>query len=97
MRNDKPYSDGLVNRERTAPPPDRTPARRAGAFQIEQAPFSGRARRVGVPSPLLCIVVLTALSVAFGWADAGLLRAVGDMGTLPDAFPGFLFPDVPWN
>jgi len=48
-----------------------------------------------VPSPLVCIVVLTGLSVWFGWGDTDLLRTVGDMGTLPSSVPAFLFPDVP--
>ncbi|NQW04351.1 MAG: SulP family inorganic anion transporter [Acidobacteria bacterium] len=44
-----------------------------------------------VPSPLICIVVLTAISVL-----AGLdIRTVGDMGALPDSLPIFLAPDVP--
>jgi SulP family sulfate permease len=46
-----------------------------------------------VPSPLVCIVVLTVISL-FIHAD---LRTVGDMGQLPDAFPTFLIPDVPFN
>ncbi|WP_433925271.1 SulP family inorganic anion transporter [Stenotrophomonas nematodicola] len=44
-----------------------------------------------VPSPLVAIVVLTALSIGFGWE----VRTVGDMGALPDSLPTFLFPDVP--
>ncbi len=46
-----------------------------------------------VPSPLVCIVVLTLISV-FAGMD---LRTVGDMGQLPSALPKFLLPDVPWN
>ncbi|WP_207455379.1 SulP family inorganic anion transporter [Azospirillum sp. SYSU D00513] len=46
-----------------------------------------------VPSPLVCIVVLTALSLAFGLD----LRTVGDMGELPSTLPVFLIPDVPLN
>ena len=46
-----------------------------------------------VPSPLVCIVVLTAIAVGFGLD----IRSVGDMGELPDSLPVFLFPDVPWN
>jgi SulP family sulfate permease len=46
-----------------------------------------------VPSPLVCIVVLTALSLALGLD----IRSVGDMGELPDSLPVFLLPDVPWN
>ncbi len=46
-----------------------------------------------VPSPLVCIVVLTAISMLTGLE----LRTVGDMGELPDHFPVFLFPDIPLN
>jgi SulP family sulfate permease len=46
-----------------------------------------------VPSPLVTIVVLTALTLAFGWD----VRSVGDMGALPDTLPVFLLPDVPWT
>ncbi|MGB1220091.1 MAG: SulP family inorganic anion transporter, partial [Alcanivoracaceae bacterium] len=46
-----------------------------------------------VPSPLVCIVVLTALSLALGLD----IRTVGDMGELPDALPMFLIPDIPLN
>jgi SulP family sulfate permease len=38
-----------------------------------------------VPSPLVCIVVLTGVSMTLGW-DA-TLRTVGDMGELPSTFP----------
>ncbi len=48
-----------------------------------------------VPSPLVCIVVLTGLSMWFGWGDNDLLRTVGDMGTLPSALPAFSLPDIP--
>jgi SulP family sulfate permease len=44
-----------------------------------------------VPSPLVAIVVLTALSIGLHWE----VRTVGDMGALPDSLPTFLFPDVP--
>jgi SulP family sulfate permease len=44
-----------------------------------------------VPSPLVTIVVLTALVLAFGWD----VRTVGDMGALPDTLPVFLIPDIP--
>jgi SulP family sulfate permease len=50
-----------------------------------------------VPSPLICILVLTGLSMWFGWGDNDLLRTVGDMGTLPSAFPVFALPDIPLN
>jgi sulfate permease, SulP family len=44
-----------------------------------------------IPSPLICIVVLTALSMVLGLN----VRTVGDMGALPDSLPVFLWPDVP--
>ncbi len=44
-----------------------------------------------VPSPLVCIVVLTLVSVFAGME----LRTVGDMGQLPSTLPVFLLPDVP--
>ncbi|MCV2863374.1 SulP family inorganic anion transporter [Albidovulum sediminicola] len=44
-----------------------------------------------IPSPLVNIVVLTALTMAFGWD----VRTVGDMGELPDALPVFLVPQIP--
>ncbi|TGD66244.1 SulP family inorganic anion transporter [Tabrizicola sp. WMC-M-20] len=46
-----------------------------------------------IPSPLVTIVVLTALTFAFGWD----VRTVGDMGALPDTLPVFLIPDIPLN
>lgn len=44
-----------------------------------------------IPSPLVCIVVLTALSMVLGLD----VRTVGDMGALPDSLPVFLLPEVP--
>ena len=44
-----------------------------------------------IPSPLICILVLTAISIGFGFD----LRTVGDMGELPSTLPIFLLPDVP--
>ncbi|WIX33654.1 SulP family inorganic anion transporter [Salinicola sp. JS01] len=46
-----------------------------------------------LPSPLVCIVVLTAVYM-FSGMD---IRTVGDMGQLPDSLPVFLLPDVPLN
>ena len=46
-----------------------------------------------VPSPLVAIVVLTAVAI-FLELD---IRSVGDMGQLPDSLPIFLLPDVPLN
>ncbi|MET0263196.1 MAG: SulP family inorganic anion transporter [Rariglobus sp.] len=48
-----------------------------------------------VPSPLICIIVLTGLSMWFGWAHSGFLRTVGDMGQLPSALPSFSLPSLP--
>ena len=44
-----------------------------------------------IPSPLVCIVVLTAIAMYFGMD----IRNVGDMGQLPDTLPIFLWPEVP--
>ncbi|MCY0095641.1 SulP family inorganic anion transporter [Hoeflea ulvae] len=44
-----------------------------------------------VPSPLVTIIVLTAVTLFFGFD----LRTVGDMGALPDTLPIFLIPDIP--
>jgi SulP family sulfate permease len=46
-----------------------------------------------VPSPLICIIALTAISVFLGLD----LRTVGDMGELPSTLPIFLIPDIPLN
>ncbi|CVB05470.1 Putative sulfate transporter ychM [Serratia marcescens] len=44
-----------------------------------------------IPSPLICIVVLTGISM---WLHLDV-RTVGDMGKLPDSLPVFLIPNVP--
>ena len=46
-----------------------------------------------IPSPLVCIVVLTAVYMISGME----IRSVGDMDELPDTLPMFLWPDVPLN
>ena len=46
-----------------------------------------------VPSPLICIIGLTAITMAFGLE----LRTVGDMGELPSTLPVFLLPQIPLN
>ncbi|PKO87280.1 MAG: sodium-independent anion transporter [Betaproteobacteria bacterium HGW-Betaproteobacteria-12] len=46
-----------------------------------------------IPSPLVTIVVLTAVAIALDLD----IRTVGDMGALPDSLPVFLLPDVPLN
>ena len=44
-----------------------------------------------IPSPLICIVGLTAVALYMGLD----IRNVGDMGELPDTLPMFLLPDIP--
>ncbi len=44
-----------------------------------------------VPSPLICIIVLTALSIGLDLD----VRTVDDMGQLPATLPVFLLPDIP--
>jgi SulP family sulfate permease len=44
-----------------------------------------------IPSPLVCILSLTAFSLFVGLD----IRTVGDMGELPDTLPIFLWPDLP--
>ena len=44
-----------------------------------------------VPSPLVAIVIITAVAIYFGFD----VRTVGDMGELPSDLPMFLIPDVP--
>jgi len=44
-----------------------------------------------VPSPLVCIIALTAAAMALGLD----LRTVGDMGDLPSTLPVFLIPQIP--
>ncbi|WP_417459678.1 SulP family inorganic anion transporter [Kordiimonas sp.] len=44
-----------------------------------------------IPSPLVCIIVLTLLSIFVGLD----VRTVGDMGELPSTLPVFLLPDIP--
>jgi SulP family sulfate permease len=46
-----------------------------------------------VPSPLVAIVLLTAVCVGLGIE----VPTVGDKGELPDALPVFLLPDIPFN
>ena len=61
----------------------------AGLVIIYGFPYISKA----VPSPLVTIVVLTAVSLALGLD----IRTVGDMGELPDSLPVFLIPDIPLN
>ncbi len=46
-----------------------------------------------IPSPLVCIVVLTIVALFLGLD----IRTVGDMGQLPDSLPIFLIPEIPFN
>ncbi|HZY67432.1 MAG TPA: SulP family inorganic anion transporter [Devosia sp.] len=46
-----------------------------------------------VPSPLVCILVLTGVALAFGINT----RTVADLGDLPNALPVLLLPDVSLN
>ncbi len=46
-----------------------------------------------IPSPLVTILVLTGITLAFGWD----VRTVADMGKLPDDLPVFLIPDIPFT
>ncbi|MGE6793219.1 SulP family inorganic anion transporter [Pseudomonas guineae] len=46
-----------------------------------------------IPSPLVCILSMTAVAMYFGLD----IRTVGDMGELPDTLPIFLWPEVPLN
>jgi SulP family sulfate permease len=61
----------------------------AGLALIYLFPYITKA----IPSPLVCIVVLTAITIYMG-ID---IRTVGDMGALPDSLPIFLLPDLPLN
>ena len=46
-----------------------------------------------VPSPLIAIILLTAVSMYFGFD----IRKVGDMGALPNELPWFALPQVPFT
>ncbi|WP_293775523.1 SulP family inorganic anion transporter [uncultured Oxalicibacterium sp.] len=46
-----------------------------------------------IPSPLVAIIVLTAISICGGLE----VHTVGDMGQLPSSWPVFLIPDVPFT
>jgi len=59
----------------------------AGLAIIYGLPYITKA----VPSPLVTIVVLTAVAMFMGLD----IRTVGDMGELPDSLPFFLIPDIP--
>ncbi|WP_372799605.1 SulP family inorganic anion transporter, partial [Litorivivens sp.] len=61
----------------------------AGLAIIYGFPYITRA----IPSPLVTIVVLTAVAI---FIDLDI-RTVGDMGALPDTLPVFLIPNIPLN
>ena len=46
-----------------------------------------------IPSPLICIVVLSLLDIVLG----GDMRTVSDLGQFPDTLPIFLIPEIPLN
>ncbi|WAT17602.1 SulP family inorganic anion transporter [Aurantiacibacter sp. MUD11] len=46
-----------------------------------------------VPSPLVAIIVLGALSIGLNWD----VNTVSDMGELPEGLPYFIIPDVPFT
>ena len=47
-----------------------------------------------IPSPLVAIVLLSALTMGLG---LDTVHTVADMGALPDQLPSFLIPDVPFT
>ncbi len=46
-----------------------------------------------IPSPLICIVVLTGIAIAFPMP----IRTVADLGRLPTSLPAFAWPGVPFD
>ncbi|MBL7234967.1 MAG: SulP family inorganic anion transporter [Komagataeibacter hansenii] len=46
-----------------------------------------------IPSPLICIVVLTVMSIIYPMP----LHTVADLGRLPDSLPHLVWPDVPMS
>ncbi len=61
----------------------------AGLGIIYLFPYATRS----IPSPLVCIVVLTGIAIWLGLD----VRSVGDMGELPSTLPMFLLPQVPFT
>ncbi|SFM33425.1 sulfate permease, SulP family [Halopseudomonas yangmingensis] len=55
-------------------------------YLFPYVPVVGKA----IPSPLVCILTLTAVALLLGLD----IRSVADMGELPDTLPVFLWPDV---
>lgn len=62
----------------------------AGLIIIYGFPYIPKIGKI-IPSPLICIVGLTAVALYLGLD----IRNVGDMGELPDTLPMFLLPDIP--
>lgn len=62
----------------------------AGLGIIYLFPYVPKVGRI-IPSPLVCILTLTAVAMILGLD----IRTVGDMGELPDTLPVFLWPEVP--
>lgn len=64
----------------------------AGLGIIYLFPYVPKVGKI-IPSPLVCILVLTAIAIYLNLD----VRTVGDMGQLPDTLPIFLWPEVPLN
>ena len=64
----------------------------AGLGIIYLFPYVPKIGRI-IPSPLVCILSLTAVAMYLGLD----IRTVADMGELPDTLPIFLWPQVPLN
>lgn len=62
----------------------------AGLGIIYLFPYVPKIGKV-IPSPLVCILTLTAVAIYLGLD----IRTVGDMGDLPDTLPIYLWPEVP--
>ncbi|HLR15268.1 MAG TPA: SulP family inorganic anion transporter [Bacillota bacterium] len=46
-----------------------------------------------IPAPLIAIVIMTIIALTSGVK----LQTIGDLGTMPNTLPTFLFPDIPLN
>lgn len=44
-----------------------------------------------VPAPLIAIIIMTVIAIVSGVN----MQTIGDLGTMPDTLPVFLFPDIP--
>ncbi|UJF24879.1 SulP family inorganic anion transporter [Suttonella sp. R2A3] len=64
----------------------------AGLSIIYLFPYLPKVGKI-IPSPLVCILVLSAVAMALDLD----IRTVGNMGKLPDTLPVFLWPEVPLN